>query len=247
MSQPTISNQQLAIKLLGISKRYILHHQKPTLVENIIRLGRKEEIWALKDINLEIKRGEKIGIIGPNGSGKTTLLKIINGITNPTFGSLQINGRVAAIIDLEAGFHPELTGEENIYLNGMLLGMSKGEIKRKFSQIVEFSGLKKFIDVPFHAYSSGMRLRLGFSIAINSDPDILLLDEVLAVGDQKFREKSFQAIQNFFRKKKTIIYISHYLKTVADLCPKVIWLEKGKIKRMGETEKIIKEYSGLRE
>lgn len=233
----------IAIKLSNISKKYILHHEKPTLMENLFKFGRKEELWALKDINLEIKKGEKIGVIGDNGSGKTTLLKIISSITEPTRGKLEANGRIAALIDLEAGFHPELTGEENTYLNGMLLEMSKSEIKKNFDKIVRFSGLKKFIDVPLHTYSGGMKLRLGFSIAIHSDPDILLLDEVLSVGDQEFRKKSYQAVQEFFRKGKTIIYISHYLPAVTKLCPKTIWLQNGEIRMLGKSKKIIKAYN----
>jgi len=232
----------IAISLRDISKKYILYHQKPTLVENIFKFGSKEEIWALKDINLEIKKGEKIGIIGDNGSGKTTLLKIITGITTPTSGEVKVNGRVAALIDLEAGFHPELTGEENIYLNGMLLGMSKKEIKEKYTQIIKYSGLGKFIDAPFYTYSSGMRLRLGFSLAIHSNPDILLIDEVLSVGDQEFQEKSYQTIQNFFKQGKTIIFVSHNLPLVSRLCHRVAWWERGKIKMLNESKKVINAY-----
>lgn len=232
----------IAIKIENLSKKYILHHQKPTLVESMLHFGKKEEIWALKDINLKIQKGEKVGIIGDNGSGKTTLLKIISGITSPTKGKVEVNGRVAALIGLEAGFHPELTGEENTYLNGMLLGMSKGEIGENFDKIVEFSGLRKFIDVPLHTYSGGMKLRLGFSIAIHSNPDILLIDEVLAVGDQEFRKKSYQVMQNFFKKGKTIIYISHHLPTISKLCPKTIWLERGKTRMFGKSKKVIKLY-----
>jgi len=232
-------NSSIAIRLTNVSKRYILHHEKPTLVENIFRFGRKEEIWALKDINLEIRKGEKIGVIGDNGSGKTTLLKIITGITFPTSGQLSVDGRIAALIDLEAGFHPELTGEENIYLNGMLLGINKKEIKRKFNEIVKFSGLKDFIDTPLYTYSSGMKLRLGFSVAIFSNPDIILIDEILGMGDQEFQKKSYQMIEGFFQKGKTIIFISHDLPNVAKLCLKTTWLERGKIKMLGESKKVI--------
>ncbi len=235
-------NNNIAIKLTNISKKYVLRHEKPTLVENIFRFRKKEEIWALKDINLGIKKGEKFGIVGDNGSGKTTLLKIISGITVPTEGRVEITGRVAALINLEAGFHPELTGEENIFLNGMLLGMSKKEIKNKFKKIIRFSGLENFIDTPFYTYSSGMALRLGFSIAVHSDPDILLIDEILAVGDQEFQQKSFQKMQDFFKKGKTIIFISHYLPTVVKLCPKTAWLEEGKLKSLDVSKKVISQY-----
>jgi len=236
-------NNNIAIKLTNISKKYILRHEKPTLVENIFRFRKQEEIWALKNINMEIKKGEKVGIIGDNGSGKTTLLKIISGVTFPTKGQIETKGRVAALIDLEAGFHPELTGEENIFLNGMLLGMSRKEIKNKFKKIVEFSGLKNFIDTQFYTYSSGMALRLGFSIAIHSNPDILLIDELLAVGDQEFQQKSYKTMQDFFKKGKTVVYISHYLKDVARLCTRAIWLDKGKTKRSGLPKEIISLYN----
>ena len=232
----------IAIKLGNVSKKYILHHQKPTLVENIFKLGSKEIIWALKNINLEIKRGEKIGIIGDNGSGKSTLLKIITGITTATTGKIKVNGRVVALIDLEAGFHPELTGEENIFLNGMLLGMNKQEIKKSFDKIVEFSGLGKFIDAPFYTYSNGMALRLGFSIAIYSEPDILLIDEILEVGDQEFQKKSYQKMQELFEKGKTILFISHYLSSILKLCTKTLWLDNGKIKMFEKSKKTIKSY-----
>jgi len=232
----------IAIKLGNASKKYILHHQKPTLVENIFKLGSKEIIWALKNINLEIKRGEKIGIIGDNGSGKSTLLKIITGITTATTGKIKVNGRVVALIDLEAGFHPELTGEENIFLNGMLLGMNKQEIKKSFDKIVEFSGLGKFIDAPFYTYSNGMALRLGFSIAIYSEPDILLIDEILEVGDQEFQKKSYQKMQELFEKGKTILFISHYLSSILKLCTKTLWLDNGKIKMFEKSKKTIKSY-----
>lgn len=232
----------IAVKLTDISKKYILHHEKPTMVENIFHFRKREEIWALKDINLEIKKGEKVGIIGDNGSGKTTLLKIISRVTFPTNGQTEVNGRVAALIDLEAGFHPELTGEENIFLNGMLLGMSKREIKNKFKKIIEFSGLKKFIDTQFYTYSSGMALRLGFSIAIHSNPDILLIDELLAVGDQEFQQKSYETIQNLFKKGKTIIFISHNLEDIVKLCNKTIWFDKGKVRKIGPSKKIVSLY-----
>jgi ABC-type polysaccharide/polyol phosphate transport system ATPase subunit len=240
--QSTISNQQSAIKISNLSKKYILHHQKPTLVENFFKFGRKEEIWALKNINFEIEKGEKVGIIGNNGSGKTTLLKIISNITVPTEGKVHTSGRIAALIDLEAGFHPELTGEENIYLSGLLLGMTKEEIRERFDKIIMFSGLGKFIDTPFYTYSSGMALRLGFSIAINANPDILLIDEVLTVGDQEFQKKCYWAMQKFFQKGKTIIFISHHLPSVTKLCSKTAWLEKGALKAIGETKKVIKSY-----
>jgi lipopolysaccharide transport system ATP-binding protein len=235
-----MQNSKLAIQLENVSKKYILHHEKPTLVESLFKA--KEEFWALKNINLQVKKGEKLGIIGPNGAGKSTLLKIITGITVPTKGSLETKGKIASLIDLSAGFHPDLTGEENIYLNGLLLGMSKNQIKANFDKIIAFSGIKKFIDSPLHTYSSGMQLRLGFSVAIHSNPYILIIDEVIAAGDEEFRKKSYAKMQDFFKKKKTIIFVSHWLETVKKLCPQTLWLDKGKIKGFGKSSQVIKKY-----
>ncbi len=232
----------IAIHLSNVSKRYLLHHQKPTLVENIIRLGKKEELWALKDIDVVIKEGEKVGVVGLNGSGKTTLLKIISGITSPTLGTVAVNGRVAALIDLEAGFHPELTGEENIYLNGMLLGMSKKEITSKFRKIIDFSGLKKVIDTPFYTYSSGMKLRLAFSLVVSSEPKILLIDEFFSVGDQDFQAKSQQIINHLLAKGTTLIFCSHSLSLVSRICQTAIWLENGSFKFIGPVNDTISRY-----
>lgn len=230
----------IPIKLSQVSKKYILHHEKPTLAESLFK--KKEEFWALKNISLTVKKGEKLGIIGPNGAGKSTLLKIITGITIPTQGKVEVRGKIASLIDLEAGFHPDLTGEENVYINGLLLGMAKKQIRKNFDNIVNFSGIKKFIDSPLHTYSSGMKLRLGFSVAVHSDPDILVIDEVIAAGDEEFRKKSYQKMQEFFKKKKTILFVSHNLEVVQKLCPKTLWLDKGKIKLLGPSKKVISRY-----
>lgn len=242
MSLSTINNQQLAISLTNVSKHYILHHEKPTLAESLFR--KKEEFWALRDVSLEVRKGEKLGIIGPNGAGKSTLLKIIVGITVPSKGEVETNGRIASLIALEAGFHPDLTGEENVYINGLLLGMSKQRIKENFDSIVNFSGVRKFIDSPLHTFSAGMKLRLGFSVAIHADPDILVIDEVIATGDEEFQKKSYQKMQSFFRRKKTILFVSHDLKAVEKLCPQTLWLEKGRIKLLGPSKKVISQYRG---
>ena len=232
----------IAVKLTDVSKKYILHHEKPTLVENVLKGGQNEEFWALEDISLEIKKGERIGIIGPNGSGKTTLLEIIAGITAPTGGTVQTDGKLVSLIELEAGFHPELTGEENIFLNGMLVGMSKQEIKKKLKKIIDFADIGRFIDTPFYTYSEGMKLRLSFSIVAHTDPDIVLLDENMAVGDQEFRTKSYQRIQEFFNKGKTIIIVSHFLDFVEKSCDRVIWLENGSIMEQGKGKEMVKKY-----
>jgi ABC-2 type transport system ATP-binding protein/lipopolysaccharide transport system ATP-binding protein len=231
---------KLAIQLDKVSKKYLLHHQKPTLTESLLK--RREVFWALKNINLEVKKGQRLGIIGPNGSGKSTLLKIIAGISPPTIGKVKAWGKIASLISLDSGFHPDLTGEENVLINGLLLGMDKQTIKKNFGKIIKFSGIKKFIDAPLHTYSSGMKLRLGFSVAVHSNPDILIIDEVVTAGDQKFRQKSFAKIQEFFRQKKTILFVSHNLRLILKLCPKTLWLEKGKIKALGPSKKIITQY-----
>lgn len=235
-----MNKKQTTIQLKQVSKKYILHHEKPTLVENLFKT--KEEFWALKNINLEIKQGQKVGIIGPNGAGKSTLLKIITGITTPTKGIVHTQGNLASLIELSAGFHPDLTGMENIYINGLLIGMSKSQIDKNLKKIIDFSGVGKFIDTPLNTYSSGMKARLGFSIAIHSDPDILIIDEVISAGDEDFRKKSFSKIKEIFQKNKTVIYVSHALPIIKKLCPKTLWLEKGKIKMFGPSKKVIKKY-----
>ena len=226
-------NEDIAIRLTNVSKKYTIHHEKPTLAENVLSRKKNEEFWALKDINLEIKKGERVGIIGSNGSGKTTLLEIIAGITTPTEGEVYTNGKLVSLIELEAGFHPELTGEENIYLNGLLVGMSKEEIRRKLKKIINFADIGQFIDAPFYTYSSGMALRLAFSIAIHADPDILLLDENISVGDDKFKKATVNKARGLFRIGKTIITVSHDLKFVRDNCDIIFWLNKGRIVKKG--------------
>lgn len=218
----------IAIKLTHVSKEYIIHHEKPTLVEKFYK-GRNEKFWALKDINLTIRKGERVGIIGPNGSGKTTLLKIIAGITTPTSGAVETNGRIVSLIDIEAGFHPDLTGYQNIYLNGMLLGMTKQEITKKLHTIIQFANIKQFIDAPLFTYSSGMKLRLGFSVAVHADPDILILDEGLNVGDEYFQKKAFAKIESFFKQNKTIITVTHYMEFIQKYCDRIILLKEGQL------------------
>lgn len=237
-----MEKKKRAVELSKVSKKYTLYHEKPTLAENILNWKKKEKFFALKKISFAIKKGEAVGIIGPNGSGKTTLLEIIAGITVPTEGSVEMIGKVASLIEIDAGFHPELTGEENIYLNGLLVGMTKFEIGLKLNQIIDFADIGQFIDSPFYTYSSGMKLRLGFSIVVHTNLNILILDETLAVGDQNFQKKSFNKIQEFFRSGKTIIIVSHNLNYLKLNCDRVIWLEEGKIKRDGLARKVIQEY-----
>lgn len=230
-SKPTRVSQrpEVAIQLHGVTKEYELHHEKPTFVEQLVTRKRREIFTALKDLTLTIYQGEKIGIVGHNGSGKTTLLKIIAGITTPTAGSVTTNGRVVSLIDLEAGFHPDLTGEENIFLNGMIIGMTKSEVQQQFQNIVNFADIKQFIDAPLHSYSEGMKLRLGFSIAAHSQPDILLLDEMITVGDEEFQEKSGKKIEELFRQNKTIIVVTHWTEFLKKHCQFLYHFSEGKI------------------
>ena len=235
-------DSRTVIQLSNVSKKYILHHEKPTLIENLIGGVKKEKFWALKDIHLKIEKGERIGIIGPNGSGKTTLLEIITGITWPTKGRVVIKGKLVSLIELEAGFHPELTGEENVFLNGLLVGMSKEEIKSRLKKIISFADIGQFIDAPFYTYSEGMKLRLGFSIVAHTNPDIVLLDENMAVGDKDFKEKSYKKIKEFFRRGKTIVLVSHNMELIKKVCSRVIWLNKGKIKLQGRPKQVVLSY-----
>jgi ABC-type polysaccharide/polyol phosphate transport system ATPase subunit len=217
-----------AIVIDHVSKEYIIHHEKPTLVEKFFK-GRDEKFLALGDINLKVKKGESIGIIGDNGSGKTTLLKLIAGITTQTSGTINVTGKVISLIDLDAGFHSDLSGFQNIYLNGMFLGMTKKEIDKKLKAIIRFAGIRQFIDAPFFTYSQGMKLRLGFSVAIYSNPDVLLIDENFAVGDAKFGKKSGNAIKKFRKQGKTILFASHWKDFVRKNSERVITLKEGRI------------------
>ncbi len=201
-------------------------------------------IWALKDIGFECKKGETLGIIGPNGAGKSTLLKILCGVTKPTSGSFQMRGQVAPLIEIGAGFHPEMTGRENIYLNGAIMGMAKKEIGQKFDQIVDFSGLQGFIDTPIKKYSSGMKVRLGFSIAVHIDPDVLLVDEVLAVGDVGFRAKCYNRISKL-NKRCAVVVVSHNMSAIARISSKCILLNKGNILFYGAPEEAVQRYLSM--
>ena len=236
----------IAIEINNIKKSYFIHHERKMLVKDIIfgflKKKKLEEFVALKDISFEVKQGESVGVIGDNGAGKTTILKLLSGVTVPTRGTVKVNGRVAGLLELGAGFHPDLTGRENIYLNGSILGLSKKEIDEKFDAIVDYSGIEEFIDIPLKNYSSGMFVRLGFAVAVHVDPDILLIDEVLAVGDQSFQGKCLRTIEKFQNQGKTLIFVSHDLNIVRHICDRVILLDRGEIVAEGEAEKIISRY-----
>jgi ABC-type polysaccharide/polyol phosphate transport system ATPase subunit len=236
----------VAVKNVGIHYR-IYHRQalsiKSFIIDIIKRNYNYTQFWALKNISFDVKRGEMLGIIGRNGSGKSSLLKILSGIYDPDEGEFSIRGRTSALIELGAGFHPELTGIENVILNGAILGFTREEITSKFSSIVEFSGVGKFMDSPVKNFSSGMQLRLGFSVAVHSEPDVMLIDEVLAVGDDQFKKKCYEKIEEFRKKGVTIIFVSHNMKEIEKYCDKCIWLDKGTITLEGNPGKVTREYS----
>jgi lipopolysaccharide transport system ATP-binding protein len=201
-----------------------------------------EELWALKDVSFQVNEGERVGIIGRNGAGKSTLLKILSRVTDPTEGHISIKGRVGSLLEVGTGFHPELTGRENIYLNGAILGMSKSEIERKFDEIVAFSEVEKFLDTPVKRYSSGMYVRLAFAVAAHLEPEILVVDEVLAVGDAQFQKKCLGKMGDVTRQGRTILFVSHNMTAVQSLCSRAIWLDNGKVSRDGEASDVISEY-----
>jgi ABC-type polysaccharide/polyol phosphate transport system ATPase subunit len=219
----------------------------PAIFGNLVRgLKRttleEKEFWALHDVSFQIPRGEAMGIIGPNGAGKSTMLKLLSGIMQPTKGRLTVNGKLSALIEVGAGFHPDLTGRENVYLNGSILGMTKADINGKFDEIVEFSGLSEFIDTPVKRYSSGMYARLGFSVAAHVDPEILLVDEVLSVGDWAFQNKCMRKMTSVIAGGATVIFVSHNLRAVSSLCQKAVLLDHGKVVTSGESENVVRHY-----
>lgn len=229
-------NKDSAITINHVSKLFRQQKQK-TFKELLPALfGGKaisETFWALQDINLEIKKGESFGIIGPNGSGKSTLLKLIAGVSKPTKGSITVNGRLAPLIELGAGFHPELTGRENVFLNGVILGLTRKQITAKFSEIVDFAELWEFIDQPIKHYSSGMYLRLAFAVAIHTDPEVLLIDEILAVGDAAFKAKCQAKMDEFHTQGKTIVIVTHSLGTVQTFCQRALYINKSRPSFLG--------------
>ncbi|MGH1393717.1 MAG: polysaccharide ABC transporter ATP-binding protein, partial [Trichormus sp.] len=250
------------IRVENLGKKYIIGHQqqeKYTALRDVIANKFKsmgslinpkakvknphhEEFWAIKDVSFEIKQGDRVGIIGHNGAGKSTLLKILSRITEPTTGQIKIKGRVASLLEVGTGFHPELTGRENIYLNGAILGMSKFEIKRKFDEIVAFAELEKFLDTPVKRYSSGMYVRLAFAVAAHLEPDILVVDEVLAVGDVKFQKKCLGKMEDVGQEGRTILFVSHNLGILQTLCDRGILLKKGKVIADGTTSETVSIY-----
>ena len=243
----------LALTVSGLSKRYRIgeYSYDTQLREVIMRViakigGREPEkdetIWALSDVSFEVPEGEILGIIGRNGAGKSTLLKLLSRITYPTSGTLRARGRVASLLEIGTGFHEELTGRENIYLNGSILGMKRAEIEKRLEEIVEFAAIPQFIDTPIKRYSSGMRLRLGFAVAAHVSPDILLVDEGLAVGDADFQKKCLDAMDGLRTSGRTVLFVSHNMAAVESLCSRCIWIEAGRLRADGEARSIVSEY-----
>jgi ABC-2 type transport system ATP-binding protein len=246
-----------SISFKNVSKKYRIRHKKvskhtvvqprPGMLSRFLSFSGngklvKEDFWAIKDVSFQTEKGETIGIIGPNGAGKSTILKLLSGITRPTQGEITTNGRIGALIELGSGFHPELTGRENIYLNGSILGLKKRDIDRKFDQIVDFSELERFIDTPVKRYSSGMFVRLGFSVAVNIEPEILLIDEILAVGDKAFQRKSFEKLSQMRREGKTFLLVSHSLFQIENMCNRAVYLNQGEIITEGNVKDVISQY-----
>lgn len=237
------------IKLENISMKFNLGIEKNNSIKETFiaffdrkRRRKKEFFWALNDVSFEIEKGEVVGLIGSNGAGKSTLLKVVSGVMKPTKGKVEVKGVISPMIELGAGFDPELTARENIYLNGAILGYSKEFLNEKFDEIVDFSELKDFLDVPVKNFSSGMIAKLAFSIATIVDPEILIVDEILSVGDIKFQEKSKNKMMELIKGGTTVLYVSHSLESIKELCTKVVWLEHGVVQKIGKSNVICTEY-----
>ncbi len=239
---------EIAITVDDVAKRFRIYHERNQYLKASLLRGRRakyEEFWALEGVSFEVPKGETFGIIGSNGSGKSTMLKCLTKILRPDRGSVTVDGSLSALLELGAGFHPELSGRENVFLNAAILGLSRKQIAGRFDEIVSFAGLERFIDTPVKNYSSGMFLRLGFAVAINVDPEILIIDEVLAVGDESFQRKCAEKIADFRNDGRTIVIVSHALPNIRQLCDRVAWIDRGKLHRLGGAPEVIDEYTGL--
>ncbi|WP_348260841.1 ABC transporter ATP-binding protein [Telmatobacter sp. DSM 110680] len=256
----TSPSSDLAIRIENLGKRYTIGHKRANgdglrhAIEGALRSPgkwfkqyqenkmRETDFWALRGVSLEVKRGDVVGLVGRNGAGKSTLLKLLSRITAPTEGRIVLDGRFASLLEVGTGFHQELTGRENIFLNGAILGMSRAEIVRKFDEIVAFSEIEEFLDTPVKRYSSGMYVRLAFAVAAHLDPEILIVDEVLAVGDSAFQKKCLGKMGNFAQSGRTVLFVSHNLDAVRSLCQRAIWMERGKVRKDGEVNDVISSY-----
>lgn len=251
------SSSDLAIRVRGLGKQYTIskgqQSAESTLTETLLRRARnpfaraeKDSFWALKDVDFDIRKGEVVGVVGRNGAGKSTLLKVLSQITEPTTGEIQLFGRVGSLLEVGTGFHPELTGRENIFLNGAILGMTRAEIKKQFDAIVDFSGVEKFLDTPVKRYSSGMYVRLAFAVAAHLETEILVIDEVLAVGDAEFQNKCMGKMKDVARGGRTVLFVSHQMQAVSTLCTHGIYMESGRAKYAGSVRETIQRYMDYR-
>jgi len=247
----------ISIRTKNLGKKYQIdkmaqahHRHLREDVARLFKLGRRKKIvrnefCALQDLNLEIARGEAVGIVGPNGSGKSTLLKLLSRVTWPTTGEIELHGRIGALLEVGTGFHLELTGRENIFLCGAILGMHRREVLAKFDEVVAFSGVEEFLDTPVKKYSSGMFLRLAFSVMAHLNSEILIVDEIIAVGDQAFQEKCLAKMKAILQEGRTVIFVSHQMEKIRELCTRVLWLEKGRLIADGKTEDVLEKYLAL--
>ncbi len=244
------SNGDVVMHMDGVSKRYFLNPKRPWRIRDALlrprvilgQIRQREPFWALRDVTMSVRRGEIVGIIGPNGSGKSTLLRLLVGISPPTSGTVSVSGRYAALLELGAGFHPQATGRDNAYVNALFMGLTREQAREKLPEIIEFSGLEEFADQPMRTYSSGMYLRLGFSVAIHVQPEILVIDEVLAVGDVDFQQKCFDHFAKLRERSTTILLVTHNVNTLRDFADRVILLEKGQVVRDGPPEEVVSDY-----
>src|SRR4051812_326148 len=236
-----------AIRFDGVAKRFTIHHERARSLHDALahlfqRRGWREEFWALREVTFAVAPGEALGVIGANGSGKSTLLKLATRLLTPTHGRVRVDGRVAALLELGAGFHPELSGRDNVYLNASILGIPRRRVDERFAEIVAFAGVERFIDTPVKRYSSGMQARLGFAVAVHVDPDVLLLDEVLAVGDLQFQERCLVRIRELHAQGHTVLLVSHDLDAVQALCTQALWLHDGAVQALGPSAEVIAAY-----
>lgn len=236
------------VEVRDLWKKFHIDKMTAKSISQILKFKKKEtpsrakEFWALKGINFSLNKGESLGVIGVNGSGKSTMLKLLTGVIKPTAGQIQVNGNVSAMIELGAGFHPDFTGRDNVYINGLMIGMEKRTIREKFDEIVAFAELEDFIDVPVKYYSSGMQARLGFAIAVANKPDVLIVDEVLAVGDINFQNKCKARIREMLNSGTTLLLVSHGSSDVLEMCQKALWLHKGEQRGFGSSEEVMQQY-----
>ncbi len=237
--------QQPAIIVEGVSKKFRLFHERNQTLKSAVMRGRRvvaDDFWALRDVSFEVPRGQTLGLVGRNGSGKSTLLKTLARIYQPDEGRIVLNGRVSSMLEVGSGFHPELSGRENIFLNGSILGLTRKQVTARFDEIVDFSGVEAYIDQPVKNYSSGMYVRLGFAVAVHTEPDILMVDEILSVGDGAFRKKSRQKFLEFTGQGRTVILVSHSLSQIRSMCQQTAWLHDGRLRALGPTDQVVDAY-----